>query len=153
MMITQTNKCMDHIIQILNTPEECKQIAVLFEDLANQARRKAIELKALSHGSKFKVETELLKVIYAYEDVLSEKNRRRTRANRTWQMVKRYGVIEAAERAVNRPVDPMGYKTLVAKGLEDLTFEAIITRFPENFSKETYDTALRRLEERQRIVR
>jgi len=143
---------MDQIIQLLETPYECDQIAVLFEDPTNQARRRAVELRALSHGTKRKVETELLKVIYAYEEVLTEKNKRRTKANRTWQMVKRYGIIEAAERAVNRPSDPIGYKTLVEKGLEDLTFETIITRFPEYFRRDAIDTAKRRLEELQKIA-
>jgi len=144
---------MDKIIQLLKTPEECEQIAGLFEELTKQARRRAIELRALSHGMKGRVETELLKVIYAYEAVLTEKNKRKTKANRTWQMVKRYGIIEAAERAVNRQYDPQGYTTLVEKGLEDLTFEAIITRFPKYFRKEVVETAIRRLEEPQEIVR
>lgn len=143
---------MDRIIHLLKTPEECDQIAVLFEDLANQARRRAVELRALAHGIKGIVETELLKVIYAYEEILTEKNKKRTKANRTWQMVKRYGIIEAAERAVNRQSDPVGYKTLVEKGLEYLTFETIITRFPEYFRQEAVETASRRLGELQKIV-
>ncbi|HAX93262.1 MAG TPA: hypothetical protein DCY25_04815 [Bacteroidales bacterium] len=144
---------MDEIIRLLKTPEECEQIARLFVELSNQARRKAIELRALSHGNERKVETELLKAIYAYEDVLAEKNKRRTKASRTWQMVKRHGIIEAAQRAANRPIDAPGYKTLVERGLEDLTFEAIIVRFPENFKKEVVEVSKRRLEELKGNVR
>lgn len=152
MMVTQTLKGMDEIIQILKTPEECEKIARLFTNLANHARRRAVELRALSHASERRVETELLRAIYAYEDDLSEKNKRGTKAIRIWQMVKRHGIIGAVERAVNRPVDPIGYRTLVEKGLEDLTFEAIIARFPESFGKESVATSIRRLEELRTII-
>jgi hypothetical protein len=138
---------MDEIIRLLKTPEECEQIARLFVDLSIQARRKAIDLRALSHGNMYEVETELLKAIYAYEEVLYDKNKKRTKASRTWQMVKRHGIIEAAQRAVNRPIDAPGYKILVERGLEDLTFEAIIVRFPKNFKKEVVEVSKRRLEE------
>lgn len=137
---------------LLKTPEECEQLSEIFGDLAKKAQRRAVELRALSHGMNEKVETELLKVIYAYEEILSEKNKRKTKANRTWQMVKRYGLIEAAMRAVNRQSDPLGYKTLIEKGLEDLTFEAIILRFPDYFRKEVIDTAKRRLEELKKSI-
>ena len=144
---------MDEIISLLQTPEECDQIARLFGDLANQVRRKAVELRALSHGNEHKVEIELLKAIYAYEEVLYDKNKRRTKASRTWQMVSRHGIIEAAQRAVNRPVDAPGFKTLVERGLGDLTFEAIIIRFPENFRKEVVEVSKRRLEELKKSLK
>jgi len=48
-------------------------------------------------------------------------------------MVAHYGIIKAAERAVNRPSDALGYRLLVEMGLVDLTFEAVILRYPEAF--------------------
>ena len=131
---------MDDIIQKLTTPEECLQLAINVRDknpdLAREARRRAIELRAASHGIKTAVKLELLKALYAYEEVLSEKNKRRTRATRTWQMIDRHGIIGAAERAVNRKIEATGYKVLVAMGLHDLTFEAVIVRHPDKFSQE-----------------
>jgi len=138
---------MDEIINLLKTPEECTQLAKVFTDLARQARRRAIELRVLTHGKLSEVEKELLKALYAYEDVLSEKNKKRTHASRTWPMVKRYGIIGAAERAVNRKIDAMGYKVLVDMGLHDLTFEAVIVRFPEAFSHQAVKLAKTRLEQ------
>jgi len=112
---------MDDIIQKLKTLQECAQLEQNVKDrnpdLARKARRRAVELKAVSHGCKSKVEIELLKALYAYEAVLSKKNNRNTRASRTWQMINRHGIIGAAERAVDRKIEPAGYKLLVEMGI------------------------------------
>jgi hypothetical protein len=142
---------MNEIIRILKSPEECQQLEKIFTDLARQARRRAVELRAIAYGYESAVEKELLEVLYAYEEVLSKKNNRRTHASRTWQMVNRYGIIEAATRAVNRPAEAMGYKLLIEMGLHDLTFEAVIVRYPEAFSKEIVNLARKRLEELKNI--
>jgi hypothetical protein len=116
-------------------------------DLAREARRRAVELRATAYGGKTEVELELLKALYAYEEVLSEKNKRRTRASRTWQMIKRHGLIHAAERAVDRPFDPPGYKLLVEMGMRELTFEAVIVSYPETFNQGAVARAKSRLSE------
>lgn len=67
-------------------------------------------------------------------------------------MEKRYGIIETAERAVNRPTEAMGYKVLIEKGMSDLTFESIIVRHPEAFSREAVERAKARLEEYKNCV-
>lgn len=88
---------MDDKVKRLKTPEECRQFAENVRDkkpeLAREARRRAVELRAVAYGTDKEVELELLKPIYAYEAVLFEKNQRRTPASRTWQMVKRHGII------------------------------------------------------------
>ena len=81
------------------------------------------------------METELWKALYAYEEILTRKNQRRTLAGRTRQMITRYGIIGTAERAVNRKIEAMGYKVLVEMGMQDLTFESVITKFPESFTQ------------------
>jgi hypothetical protein len=142
---------MDEIISKLKTPEECIKFAEKCTTLAHEAYLRAIELRTLTHNVKNEVEAELLKILYAYEEVLSKKNKKRTRASRTWQMVKRYGIIGAAEKAVNRKADAMGYRVLVEMGLQDLTFEAVIVRFPEAFSQQIVKLARSRLEELKEI--
>jgi hypothetical protein len=142
---------MDETISKLTTPDACEQFAQKCIDLAHEARRRAIELRALTHGNESLVETELLKALYAYEEVLSKKNKRRTRASRTWPMVKRYGIVGAAEKAVNRNTDAMGYRLLIEMGLQDLTFEAVIVRFPEAFNRQVVKLARTRLEELGKI--
>lgn len=130
---------MDELIAKLKTPEEC----IVFEknvtergrpDLALAARKRAVELRAISYGATNDVERECLEAIYAYEQVLSAKNGKKTLASRTWQMIKRHGIIEAVERAVNRKDDPYGYTALVQMGLENYAFEAVILRHPSAFS-------------------
>ena len=114
-------------------------------ELALKARRRAVELRAISYGNKSEVELELLKAIYAYEEVLSEKNKRKTRASYTWRMIKQRGIIGAAERAVNRKIERAGYELLVEMGLHDLTFEAVIVRHPDKFNQEVVSRAKSRL--------
>lgn len=75
------------------------------------------------------------------------KSKRKTRASRTWQMIKRHGIIGAAERAVDRAIEPAGYKVLIEMGLQDLTFEAVIVRYPDAFNQEVVLRARARLKE------
>jgi hypothetical protein len=142
---------MDEIISKLKTPEECMQFVEKYSELVRQANLRAIELRALSHQAQDNVEYELYMVLYAYEGVLSKKNNRRTHASRTWQMVKRYGIKGAAERAVNRNVDDLGYKVIVEMGLQGLTFESVIVKYPEAFSNDAVIQANKRLEELKMI--
>lgn len=141
---------MDDIISKLKTPEQCIQLAKnVIErnpDLAKEARRRAVELRAIAYGSTKRVELELLKALYAYEEVLTEKNKKTTRASRTWQMIKKYGIINAAERAVDRPIEPNGYKVLVQMGMQDLTFESVIVHYPDAFKEEVVARAQDRLQ-------
>ena len=117
----------EEILKKLETPEECDQFEINIRQkypvVANAARRKAIELRAKQYGASTEMERDALRVIYAYEAALSERNGRKTVARRTWQMVKRHGIRGAVERAVNREVDTLGFKILCDLGLKDLTFE------------------------------
>src|SRR5688500_10743167 len=100
---------MDERVARLKTPEDCEQFALNVQarlpDLARDARRRAVELRAASHGVTAAVEREALAAVYAYERVLSERRGKKVRASRTWQMIERHGIIEAVERAVNRDSD------------------------------------------------
>jgi hypothetical protein len=132
---------MNELIAKLKTPEEC----AVFEknvldrgrpDLALAARKRSVELHAIQHGAVSDVERECLEAVFAYEQVLSAKNGKKTRASRTWPMIERHGIIGAVERAVDRKDDTAGYTALVEMGLQDYAFEAVILRHPQCFSKE-----------------
>lgn len=130
---------MDARVKKLKTPEECKIFARNAKDrghpeLAIQALGKATELRAEKHEAKSPAEKEALQAIYAYEEVLTKKNGKRTRASRTWPMVERCGIIEAVERAVIRSHETQGYLSLVEMGLQEFAFEAVILRHPQLFS-------------------
>lgn len=131
---------MHEAVKRLTTFDECEEFARLVQnrdpELAIQARRRAVELRAAGHGAQTVVENELLKAVYAYEEALSVKRGRRTPATRTWQMIKRHGIIGAAERAVNRTRETSGYTVLAEIGMRDFAFEAVIMRHPDSFSAE-----------------
>jgi len=132
---------MDERVKKLDTPEKCEIFAKNCiergrEDLATQAKQRAVQLRAMSYGAETKAEQEAIEAIYAYEEVLTARNGKKTRAGRTWQMIARHGIIGTVERAVNRPVETQGYTALVEMGLEDYAFEAVIIRHPELFSQE-----------------
>jgi hypothetical protein len=143
---------MDKRIKRLVTPEKCLIFAQNCsnngrEDLANQAKKRAIQLKAESYGAETIAEREAIESIYAYEEFLSVKNGKKTRASRTWPMIKKYGILETIERAVNRPAEAQGYKALVDMGLEDYAFEAIVRRYPHLFSEDVLNISQKRLTE------
>jgi hypothetical protein len=140
---------MDERVARLKTPEACERFiknAIRLEEpeLADQARKRAIELRAAEYGASTQAEKECLQAIYAYEEVLSKKNGRRTRASRTWQMINRHGILASAERAVNREAETAGYKALAEMGLQEFAFEAVILRHQNLFS----DEAIRKSRER-----
>jgi len=142
---------MDETVLRLRTPEECEQfiknVQERYPALAIEARRKAVELRAAAHGAQTAAEREALQAVYAYEEVLSAKRGRKTKAARTWQMIKRHGIIKAVERAVNRKQETLGYTTLIEMNMQDFAFEAVVLRYPDLFSPETIERAKARMEE------
>jgi len=140
---------MDERVKKLKTPEDCERFAKNAAergrpDLAQEARKKAVELRAEFYGVQTAAERECLEAVYAYEEVLKEKNGKKTKASRTWQMINKHGILQAVERAVNRPQETTGYTSLLEMGLEDYAFEAVVVRYPSLFSQE----AVARCEER-----
>jgi len=144
------DKEMDERVARLTSPEDCEKFAknavrLGRPDLADQARRHSIDLRAAEYGDASDVEKECIQAILAYEEVLSRKNGRRTRATRTWQMIKRRGILGAVERAVSRPVQTAGYELLAEMGLADLAFEAVVLRYPDQFSEEVIERSRSRM--------
>jgi hypothetical protein len=142
----------DERIKRLDTVKKCENFAKNAAergrpDLAQEALQRAVELRADKHKATTAAEKEALQAIYAYEELLTNKNGRRTRATRTWQMIDRHGILEAVERAVNRPVETQGYTMLKVMGLEEYAFEAVILRHPEVFSEKAIQVSRERLSE------
>ena len=143
---------MDDRVKNLDTPKKCEVFAknALLkdrEDLAKQAKARAIELKAEDYGAETLAEREAIKAVYAYEEVLSARNGKKTRASRTWPMIQKYGIINAVERAVDRKAETKGYTALLEMGLEAYAFEAVILRYPELFSESAVEISQRRMSE------
>ncbi len=143
---------MHELIAKLKTPEEC----VIFEknaggmgrvDLAIAARKRAIELRALLYGTSSDAERECIEAIYAYEQILSVKNGKKTRAFRTWQLIKKHGIIETVERTVNREDEAVSYTSLLKEALEDYAFEGVVLRHTDLFSPEAVQHSQRRMDQ------
>jgi hypothetical protein len=142
----------ESIKRTLSTPEECEQFAINVEargkpELAIEARRLAIELRAAAHGARTTAEREALEAVYAYERAMSVLKGKKTRASRTWQMIERRGIIPAVEVVVSRPAESAGYTTLVKMGLEKMAFEAVVLRHPEVFSSDAVSRSKERLQD------
>jgi len=143
---------MDHRVEILKTPAECEifarnAAARKRPDLAVEARRKAVEMQASTHETASPFEAEAFAAVYAYEALLARKNGKKTRATSTWQAIKRYGIIEAIQRALSRPAEDADFETLRELGLEDLAFEALVLRHATSFSDEAVQVSKTRLAE------
>jgi hypothetical protein len=144
---------MDERIKRIMSPKDCETFARnaterARPDLAIEARQRAVELRAAEYGEASDAERECLRAVYAYEEVLSVRNGKRTRASRTWQMIRKHGIIAATERAVDRSEETAGFSALQEVGLGEYAFEAVILRHPELFSA----TAVQRSEERMKAA-
>lgn len=141
---------MDNRVKKIKTPQQCEVFAKNAidngrPDLAKEAKIRAIQLKAEAYGTKSDAEREAIEAVYAYEEVLTLKNNKKTRASRTWPMIERHGILVAVERAVNREAETQGYHYLLEMGLQDYAFEAVVVRYPELFSSDCVDISKQRI--------
>jgi hypothetical protein len=72
---------MDARVMKLRTPAECAEfeknaLALGRNDLAIDARKRAIELRAEGQGAATRAEQESLEAVYAYEKVLAARNKK-----------------------------------------------------------------------------
>lgn len=145
---------MDPRIARLKTPQECERFAKNAYDLGKPelvtaAKKRAVELRALAYGAESDAEREALEAIYAVEELATQRNGRKTKASRTWQSIKRYGILGAVERVVARTKTSDAYDDLVAFGLDEFTFEAVVLKHPDLFKPETVARARERIDARR----
>lgn len=143
---------MDPRIAKLKTLEECENFAKNARDrgapqLADEARQRSVQLKAEARGATSDVERECLEAVYAYEAVLSAQKGKKVPASRTWQMIKKHGVIPAVERIVMKRQESAGFTALAEMGLKNYAFEAVILRHEQHFSPEAITRSRERLAE------
>ncbi|MDP6106921.1 MAG: hypothetical protein QGI33_00595 [Candidatus Brocadiia bacterium] len=62
-------------------------------------------------------------------------------------MIEKHGITGAMERIVSRPSDAAGYEMLLEMGMQDISFEAIVVRYPDGFSLEAVKRSAERLQE------
>lgn len=83
----------------------------------------------------------------AYEELLTEKNGRTTRANRTRQKLKNKGVVQCLEDWATAPSGTDGFNLLISLGMVELTGEYLVMKYPDRFSQEAVRAASARMAE------
>ena len=147
---------MDERIARLATPEGCERFvknAVRLNrlDLALKARIRAVELRAEAYGSTSQAEKECIQAVFAQEEVLTINNRLKRKRSRSWQAIRRLGIVPAAERAMNGTTE-VEYPALLAIGLQEFALEAVILRHPDVFSVEAVQQSQTRMTEWAALV-
>ncbi|MEH6550624.1 MAG: hypothetical protein V7744_11615 [Pseudomonadales bacterium] len=145
---------MDDRVRSIQCPDKCKIFEKNARDrgydgLAQQAIERSLVLRAELHGADTEAELKALEAVFAYEEVLSRKNRKKTRAVGTWQLIRKHGILPAVERTVINKPEAEAYQALKDIGLENYAFEIVITSNPELFSKDVVKTSEERMKEWQ----
>jgi hypothetical protein len=140
---------MDPTVARLENSAECEQFAInvaaKFPELALQARRRSFQFQAATHGEVSEVESACLQAIYASEQAIRQTSGKKGIGRRPWTIVKRLGIFPAVEKlAAEASVAKVAASTLIASGLPELTYDAVILRFSESFSTSAVNGARRR---------
>lgn len=130
---------MHSLVARINDPELCYVFAKNATrngkpELAVQAYRRAVDLRAQQYGADSQAEAAALCAIYAYEEALSYSRGKRTRATGTWQLVNRHGVLTAVSKRLNSGKGENVQPVLAALGMEDYSFSAVHAAYPEAFA-------------------
>lgn len=142
---------MDELVARAKTSQEARQLAknarvVGRFDIETQALEYAKTLRAQEDGYATPAELAIANVLYAYEEAQSRsKDESNYRAKRLRGMLKKHGPIQTAELLALNPERSTGFDMLEGEGQQDMTFEAIIVRFPEEFSDDALHAARARL--------
>jgi hypothetical protein len=142
---------MDERIKRLTNPKDARTFAKNARerghlDLEAQALEHARTLQGVEAGYTTPAELAIASALYAYEEEQTRLKGRTFRANRTRQMLTNRGALGAAERMVLTRQPSKGYEVLEEAGLQELSFEAIIVRFPDEFSEQAVQAARARLD-------
>ena len=131
---------MHELVSRIRKPELCYVFAKNAQrqghpELALQAYRHAVELRAQAHDVANEAEVAALRAIYGYEEALSYRRGKRTRATGTWQLVNRHGVLTAlAKRLQSRNGDDV-LEVLKELGMEDYSFKAVHAAYAAAFDQ------------------
>lgn len=129
---------MHELVSRINEPELCYVFARNarrngHHELALQAHRRAVDLRAQQHETANEAEAAALRAIYAYEEALSYGKGKRTRATGTWQLVNRHGLLGALSKRLSsgrlEDVRPI----LIELGMEDYSFAAVYAAHQQHF--------------------
>ena len=99
-----------------------------------------------TEGEPGTIEHDTLQTIHAYEQLVREELGKSKRLTRTRMKLTKSGAANALADLPATTADYAAFETLKARGLDDLTGEAVILRHPDAFDAETRDAAQARLD-------
>ena len=129
---------MHELVKRIKQPELCYVFAKNARrnghpELALQAYRHAVDLRAEQHEAANDAEAAAIRAIYAYEEALSYSKGKRTRATGTWQLVNRHGVLPALSKRLLSSAGDDVQPVLKELGMEDYSFRAVAEAYPDAF--------------------
>lgn len=121
---------MDKLVLRIKKPELCYVFAENAlrrerEDLAMQAYRRAVDLRAEEHEDISDAERMALKSFYAYEEAISYGQRKRKRATGTWQLVNKLGILPTLQKRISGKTAGEHLEALKKMKMEDYSFQAV----------------------------
>ena len=112
------------------------------DDIYWQAFRRLCSLEGMIYDDP--LERDFYDVLNAYEELLTLKHGRTTKASRTRQKLANKGVEQCLiDWALGAPTD--GFKLLIEKGLPELTAEYLVVKYEKRFPRRAVEAARRRL--------
>jgi hypothetical protein len=93
------------------------------------------------------LEQDFAQVLAAYEELLTAKNGKTTKANRTRQKMQRKTITQCLEDWATGKTETPGFKLLIENKMPELTAEYLVLKYPTRFSHETVSAAETRLRE------
>ena len=121
---------MNELVTRIKKPELCYVFAKNATqrgqpELALQAYRHAVNLRAAEHAVDSEAELMALRAFYAYEEALSWQNGKRKRATGTWQMVSRIGILPTLQKRIASKSVQEAMAALKQLGMEDYSFQTV----------------------------
>ena len=131
---------MHELVLRIKDPELCYVFATNARrrghpELALQAYRRAVDLRAESYPTSDEAEFAAVRAVFAYEEALSYVKGKRTRATGTWQLIKRHGLLPAVYKRLDSRNGEDVLPTLKELGMEDYSFKAVRDAYPDAFSQ------------------
>ena len=131
---------MHELVERIKEPELCYVFAKNatkrgHPELALEAYRRAVDLRAEQHGTQTEAEFAAVRAIYAYEEALGYSKGKRTRATGTWQMVNRHGLLAAINKRIQSRSGDDVMPVLKELGMEDYSFEAVARAYGEEIQQ------------------
>lgn len=117
------------------------------EEVEDAARRRLIEVRAAKDidDPNDPIVHDFWRSITALEHALSDERCKTIRLSRTRQKIARVGVEKTLTDLTLQTQPSDGYHLLRARGMLDLSAEAVVLRFPERFEQNVLEAAQHRL--------